>query len=89
MNRALTRSAYQCSFDPPVLIAKRDLQMKHMLTMALEAKMPGFNDSCVHRTDSNFVNLHAGHREEVSHAGNRRRGRTLAEAVRCMKSNRL
>ena len=61
---------------PAVLVAERDLQVEHLLAVALEAEMPRLDDAGVHRAHRHLVDLLAVAREEVSHAGNRRRGQT-------------
>jgi len=53
-----------------MLVAKRYLQMKNILTMTLETEMAGFDDSRMHGAYRDFVNLGSGHREEISYTRN-------------------
>jgi hypothetical protein len=63
------RSAHQRFFDTAMLKPKRDLEMKDVFAVALEAKVSRLDDSRVHRSHGDFVNLAAFDFEESSHAG--------------------
>ncbi len=60
------RSARQRLLDPAMLVAQRDLQMQHLLAVALKAEMPRLDDAGVNRTDRDFVNLTAFDPEEFA-----------------------
>src|SRR5204863_2390410 len=57
--------AAQRPFDAAMLVAKRDFEMDHPLAMAVEAEMPGLNDTGMHRADRHLVDLRTGDREEL------------------------
>ena len=48
MDRALARASHQSPFDSAMLIAKRYLEVKHVLAVALKTKMPRLDNSRVH-----------------------------------------
>jgi hypothetical protein len=48
-------------FGTTVLVAQRDFQVQHFFAVALEAKVAGFNDAGMNRTDGNLVNLFTIH----------------------------
>ena len=58
---AWVRPADEGCFDPPVLIAERNLQMKDLFTVTLEAEMSRLDDPGMYRTDRNLMHLIAGH----------------------------
>ena len=53
-----------------MLIAERDLQVKDLLAVALEAEMSRLDDAGVNRTDRDLVDLFAFDPEEVRDADN-------------------
>ena len=57
VDRPLVRAADQRPLDPAVLVAERDLQVKDLLAVALEAEMPRFDDAGVNGTDRDLVDL--------------------------------
>jgi hypothetical protein len=61
-----------------VLVTERDLQVKDLLAVALEAEMPRLDDSRVHRADRDLVNRVALDAEEVGDARRERRARARA-----------
>ncbi len=92
--RALVGAPDQGPLDSAVLIAQRDLQMKDLLAMALEAEVPRLDHARVNRTNRDLVDLFAFDPEKVRDADNRsfaRRPvpRVMAGAIRAMKANRL
>ena len=89
MDRALAGASDECPFNPSMLIAQRNFEMKDILAVTLEAKVAGLDNSGVHRADSNFVDLFPGHREEIGDTGNWCRRQAVAGAVGRVKSNRL
>ena len=70
MDRALAGTSDECAFNSAMLIAKRNLQMKDILAMTLEAKMTGLDNSGVYWAYRDFVDLIPSHREEIGDAGN-------------------
>ena len=94
MKSTFVRPAHQGGLDAAMLIAKRDLQVKDLLAMALEAEMPRFDHAGVNRTDRDLVDLFAFNPEKVRDADHRSLARSpaprvVAGAVRAMKANRL
>src|SRR5262249_27078206 len=57
VDRALGRPAGESPLDTPVLVAERDLQVKDLFAMALEAEMPRFDDAGVDGAHGHFVDL--------------------------------
>ncbi len=79
---------------PAVLITQRDLQVKDLLAMALEAEMPRLDHARVNRTNRDLVDLFPFNPEKVHDPNNRifaRRPvpRVMAGSIRAMKPNRL
>ncbi len=70
MDRSLAGSSHERPFNPPMLVAKRYLQMKDILTVTLETEMARLDDSRMHRAYRDFVNLFTGHREKIGHPRN-------------------
>ena len=89
MDCALAGTSDECPFNSAMLIAERNLQMKNILAVTLEAEMAGLDDSRMHGADRDFVNLFPGHREEIGDAGNWRWRQAVARPVGRVKSNRL
>src|SRR5216683_3108732 len=89
MDCSLRGASHECSFNSPMLVAKRYLQMKNIFAVALEAEMAGFDDSRMHWADRDFVNLGSGHREEISDSRYRCWRYAVARPVGRVKSNRL
>ena len=87
--RAPVRAAAQQPLDPAVLVPEDDLEVEHLLAVALEAEVAGLDDAGVHRADRDLVHLLALHREERVLAGDRRRGGGAAEGVRAGAARRL
>src|ERR1700722_3483189 len=54
-----------------MLITERDLQVEHLLSVALEAKMPRLNDPGMDGTNGNFVNLFPFNAVEICHTNER------------------
>ena len=52
--------------DAAMLIAQRDFQMINRFAVALESEMARLDNAGVNRSDGDFVNLVAGHLEEVA-----------------------
>ena len=67
----LVGAADQGPLDPAVLVAQRDLQVKDLLAVALEAEMPRFDDARVNRTDRDLVDLLSFNPEKVRDADDR------------------
>ena len=91
---SLVGAADQGLLDPTVLIAQRDLQVKDLLAMALEAEVPRFDDAGVNGTDRDLVDFLSFNPEKIRDTDHRsfvRRPapRVMAGAVRAMKANRL
>ena len=94
VDRPLVGAADQGPLDAAMLVAQRDLQVKDLLAVALEAEMPRLDDAGVDRTDRDLVDLLALDPEEVGDADDRSFARppapgVVAGAVRAMKANRL
>ena len=92
--RALVGTADQGPLDATVLIAQRDLQVKDLLAMALEAEVPRFDDAGVNGTDRDLVDLLAFDAEKIRDADDRSfvrlpAPRVVAGAIRAMEANRL
>ena len=80
--------------DAAMLVAERDLQVKDLLAMALEAKMPRLDDAGVNRADRDLVNLLALDAEEIRDADDGVLARVpapgvVAGAVRAVKATGL
>src|SRR5258708_34182735 len=82
-------TSHECSFNPPMLVAKRYLQMKNIVAVALDTEMAGFDDSRMHGPYRDFVNLGSGYREEISDTGDWCWRQSVARPVGRVKSNRL
>src|SRR5271157_4246821 len=78
MDRAFARSAYKRGLDATMLVPERYLQVENLLTVTLEAEMPRFDDSRMHRTDGDLMDFVSAHGEEVGYSRQRR----LRNAVR-------
>src|SRR5216683_664390 len=89
MDCSLAGPSHECSFNPPMLVAKRYLQMKNIFAVALETEMAGFDDSRMHGAYRDFVNLGSGHREEISDSRNWCWRCIVGGPVGRVKSNRL
>ena len=60
--------ADQGALDAAVLVAERDLEVEHVLAVALEAEVARLDDAGVHRADRDLVDLLALDAEEVRDA---------------------
>src|SRR6266705_2659740 len=89
MDCALAGPSHECPLDSPMLVAERYLQMKDILAVTLETEMAGFDDSRMHRADSDFVDLIPGHCEEIGDSRNWCWSYAVARSVGRVKSNRL
>jgi hypothetical protein len=69
------------SLDPAVLVAQRDLEMKYLLTVALKAEVPRFDDPGMNRPDRDLVNLFASNLVVVHHTNNRFHSRQSAPRI--------
>jgi hypothetical protein len=63
--------------------------MKDIFTVTLETEVAWFDDTRVHGTYGDLVNLFSIHREEISRSGNYCRRCAAARSVGSLKSNRL
>ena len=61
----------QGPLDPAVLIAQRDLQVKDLLAVALEAEVPRLDDAGVNRTDRDLVDFFPFDPEKIRDADDR------------------
>ena len=68
VKRALVRAADEGPLDAAMLVAERDLQVKDLLAVALEAEMSRLDDAGVNRADRDLVDLLAFDPEEVGDA---------------------
>src|SRR5205807_8088371 len=68
VDAALVRPAYQRRLHAAVLVAERDLEVEHLLAVALEAEVARLDHSGVHRTHRDLVHLLAFHAIEVHHS---------------------
>ncbi len=87
VDRPAVRATRKRSFDTPVLVSEADLEKEDLLAMALEAEMPRLDDTGVHRTDADLVDLGAVDAEVVHDRGQageaiRRRRAAAVEARR-------
>src|SRR5581483_5743831 len=57
VHAALVRPADERALDPAVLVAERDLEVQHLLAVALEAEVSGLDDPRVHGPDRHLVDL--------------------------------
>ena len=94
MDRALVRPADQRPLDAAMLIAERDFQVKHVLAVALKAKVSRLDHAGVDRADGDLVDLLAVDAEEVGHAGHDGgadgpRPGVVSRAVGGVEANRL
>jgi hypothetical protein len=64
--RRPVRPAPQSGLYPAVLVSQNDLEVEHLLTVALEAEVTWLDYPGVHRADGNLMDLVAGHGEEVA-----------------------
>jgi hypothetical protein len=71
VKRAFSRPTDLCPLDASVLIPERDLQVKNLFTMALEAEMPRFDDAGMYGTNSHLVDLLPLDTVEIRDANNR------------------
>ena len=62
---ARRRAAGERPLDPAVLVAERDLEVEHVLAVALEAEVAGLDDAGVDRPDRHLVDLVAVDAVEV------------------------
>jgi hypothetical protein len=65
VNRTFSRSTQERTFNPPMLVSQGNLQVKHMLPMALKPEMPRLNDPRVHWTYRYLVDLFAFHSRKI------------------------
>ncbi len=68
MNSTFVRPAHEGRLDAAMLVAERDLQVKDLLAMALEAEMPRLDDPGVNRANRDLVDLFAFNPEKVGDA---------------------
>ena len=69
--RPLVRPADERPLDPAMLVAQRDLQVKDLLAVALEAEMPRLDDAGVNGTDRDLVDLLPFDPEKIRDADDR------------------
>ena len=77
-----------------MLVAERDLQMKDVFAVALEAEMAGLDDARVHGAHGDLVNLLTLDPVEIGHAHDARLALRAAEgigprAIGAVESHRL
>ena len=68
MKSTFVRPAHEGGLDAAMLVAERDLEVKDLLAMALEAEMSGLDDAGVNRANRDLVDLFAFNPEEVGDA---------------------
>jgi hypothetical protein len=68
MDRTRAWSAAKRPFDAAVLVAQGDFQVKDVFTVALKAKMAGFNHARVYGTDGNFMDFFTVHAIKIHYA---------------------
>ena len=87
---ALVGPAHERALDAAVLVAEGDLEVQHVLAVALEAEVAGLDDARVHGADRHLVDLPPADAEEVRDAdlghGSAAAGR---HAVRLLEAHRL
>ncbi len=92
VHRARVRPPDQRALEAAVLVAEHDLEVQHLLAVALEAEVAGLDDAGVHGPDGDLVHLIAFHAEErVVRADAERRvvQPVRARAVRRVAAQRL
>ena len=81
VDRAFVRAADERPLDAAVLIAEVNLQVKHVLAVALEAKAARLDHAGMHRADGDFVNLAPLDLKVVGHAGQNLLARRAAPGI--------
>ena len=93
MQRPLVRPAHEGLLDAAMLVAQRDLQVRDLLAMTLEAEMARFDDAGMHGADRDLVDLFALDAVVVHDADQRMPRRPLpgvvAGPVRGVEADRL
>ncbi len=94
VRRPPVRPADERALDAAMLVAERNLQVEHLLAVALEAEMPRLDDARVDRADGDLVDFLALDAEELRHARQDflvrlAAPRVAAGAVRAMEPDRL
>ena len=94
VNAAFVGAADQGPLDPAMLVAQRNLQVKDLLAVALEAEVPRLDHAGMNGTDGDLVDLLPFDPEKIRDPDDRSLAlpsapRVVAGAIRAMKANRL
>ncbi len=90
MNRPAVGAACKALLNAAMLIAQRNFKVKHIFSVTLESKMPGFDDTGMYGPDSDLVDFFAFDPKIIRQADFRcfpGRGLWMVLSVWCMEAN--
>ncbi len=61
--------AHKGAFDTAMLVPAFYFEMQYLFAVALKAKVPGLDDTCMNRANRNLMNLFATHFKITGHSG--------------------